>query len=98
MRNNLEQNDCVSVAQDEYNSLSVMHCRMTWQSPAANYMQQINHRFALLLIFSPLPPLFFFLVLPLSVTLLVRLWQSNAGIVTYSDGHLKKQIQIVSRK
>lgn len=61
MRNNLEQNDCVSVAQDEYNSLSVMHCRMTWQSPAANYMQQITHRFALLLIFPhpPPPPVFF---------------------------------------
>lgn len=40
----------------------------------------------------------FFLVLPLSVVFLIRFWQSNGRIVTYSDGHLKEQIQIVSRK
>lgn len=74
MRNNLEQNHCVSVAHDEYNSLSVMHCRMTRQSPAANYMQQITHRFGLLVIFPFFFPPSVFLVLLLSVVL-----QSDSG-------------------
>lgn len=81
MRNNLEQNPCVSVTRDECTSLSVMHCRMTRQPPAANHTQQ-SPQIWVTVNFSFFPSIF--LPLSLAVVLLVRPWQPNDGIVTYS--------------